>query len=330
MSLHPNLVFLAGLVIILLGAEVLLRGAARIATLMGIRPIIIGLTVVSVGTSAPELAVGIAAARDGYGALAVGNIAGTNILNILFILGLSAWIKPLPIHNLSIKLDVPVMIATSVMLVFMSFDRMLTPREGYILVAASILYTAFLVRLSRKQSSTLKREYAEEYGAGTIAAHERQRKNWGLALNFIFLLGGIALTVLGANLMVDSAVVIARTYGVSEAIIGLTIVAIGSSAPELATTLVATLKGDRDVAIGNLIGSSIYNVLVILGITCIASGEAINISQDILWIDLPLAAGVAVVCYPVFKTDRLVTRKEGAAFVLAYLLYLGILVFVRA
>jgi len=326
MTLHPAIIFLGGLVVIVLGAEMLLRSAARIAGMLGVRPIIIGLTVVSVGTSTPELAVGIAAAAEGRGAMAVGNIAGTNIFNILFILGLSAWLRPLALHLLSIKLDVPVMIATALALILMAWDGVLSRNEGLLLLFAAVIYTVALVRLSRRESGAMRREFAEEYGAERVMPPPGAAlpyTPWGLGVwNALLLLAGMAITVLGAELLVSSATSIAQAYGVSDAVIGLTILAIGTSAPELATTLVATVKDDRDVAIGNLIGSSIYNVLVILGLTCVVAADGIDVSREILWIDLPLAALVAMVCLPVFRSGQAVSRREGAMFVVAYLAYL--------
>ncbi len=326
MTLHPALIFAGGLVIILLGAELVLRGASRIAAMLGIPPMIIGVTVVSVGTSMPELAVGVTAVTDGMGSLAVGNIAGTNILNILFIMGLSAAIRPLKLHLASIRLDLPVMIASAIILFIMAVDGVLTRMEGIVLVLASILYAAALVLHSKKESVEIKKEYEEEFGLISLL---KERSKLTMTINAAILLIGIALSVLGANLLVEGAVSIALGMGVSEAVIGLTIVAIGTSAPELATTMVATYKDERDVAVGNLIGSSISNILVILGLTCIVAPDGIDIGRDVLWIDLPLAAAVAIVCYPVFRSGQMVTRKEGIAFVSAYLIYMLILIFFR-
>ena len=161
MEWHPLVIFIGGLIIILLGAEFVLRSSSRIAAMMGIRPIIIGLTVVSIGTSMPELAVGITAVSEGYGSLAVGNIAGTNMLNILFILGLSAALKPLPLHQLSIRLDVPVMIGAAVILFLMALDGMISRIEGIFLFLAAIVYVVVLIRMSKKESVSLKKEYEE-------------------------------------------------------------------------------------------------------------------------------------------------------------------------
>jgi cation:H+ antiporter len=327
MSVHPAIVFLGGLVVIVVGAEILLRGATRIAAKLGIKPILIGLTVVAVGTSAPELAVGIAAVREGRGAIAVGNIAGTNILNILFILGLSAAIRPLPLQLQSIRLDVPVMTAAAIVLFVMALDGLLSRTEGFMLVSAALVYGAALIRLSRRESAQMKQEFAQEFSPGALQA--QRGIAWG-AWYAALLVVGIGLTVLGADLLVAGAVELARTWGVADAIIGLTIVAIGTSAPEAATTVVATIKNERDVAVGNLIGSSISNILVILGLTCLAAPQGVDVSREVLYIDLPLAAAVAIVCWPVFRSDRMVSRREGIAFVTAYLLYLATLVFVRA
>jgi cation:H+ antiporter len=327
MSFPPILIFLAGLVIIIIGAELVLRGASRFAALIGLKPIIIGLTIVSIGTSMPELAVGITAVSEGRSALAVGNIAGTNIVNILLILGLSAAIRRLPLELMSIKLDVPVMIASAVVLMIMAWNGELSRLEGYILFAGAIVYTVALIRLSKRESSEIRTEYEEEYGKDVLF---KKKPGASLAvLNIAILIVGIGLTILGAEWLVAGAVVIAETFGVSDAVIGLTIIAIGTSAPELVTTIVATIKDDREVAIGNLIGSSICNILVILGITCIVAPNGVDVSNEILWFDLPLAAGVAIVCYPVFRSDKMVSRTEGIVFVSLYVVYLTTLLIFR-
>lgn len=326
MNLPPSVIFIAGLVIIVFGAELILRSAARIASMLGVKPIIIGLTIVAIGTSTPELAVGITAVSEGQPGLAVGNIAGTNIVNILFILGLSAALRPLPLQLLSIKLDVPVMILASFMLLGMSWDGVLTKNEGWILILSAVVYVVVLIRVSRNEPPQVQADYESQYKAEPpLKKYSNAVKFW----NGVLLIMGIALTILGADLLVSGASNIARAFGVSDAIIGLTIVAIGTSAPEIVTTIVATLKDDRDVAVGNLIGSSITNILVILGITCLAVPDGIAIDHQVLRFDLPLAAAVAIVCYPVFRSDRMVSRKEGIVFVLAYLIYLTTLLIFR-
>ena len=307
---------------IIVGAELLLRGASRVAAMLGISPLLVGMTVVAVATSAPELAVGITAAREGRGSLAVANIAGTNMFNILFILGLSAAIRPLPLQLQSIRLDVPVMAASTVVLFLMAWDGLLSRLEGFVLVAASLPYAVALVRWSRRESPEMRQEFAQEFSREALSTG---RGLGHAAWNTTLFLVGLGLTVLGADLLVAGAVNLARLLGVSDVIIGLTIVAVGTSAPELATTFVATLKDERDVAIGNLIGSGISNVLVILGTTCLVSPRGVDVSRDVLWIDLPLAAAVAVICYPVFRTGRQVSRLEGVSFVLIYVTYMALL-----
>jgi cation:H+ antiporter len=327
MAYSPVLTFVGGLVVITLGAELLLRTASRLAALLGLEPIVIGLTVVAVGTSLPELAVGITAAAEGSGELAIANIAGTNIANILLILGLSAAIRALPLRQLSIRLDVPLMIATSVVLIIMAADGRLGRVDGILLMLASVVYFVALIHVTRREKAGIKKEYAEEYSPGVLF---KKKGRLIILTTVIGLAAGIALTIWGAELLVEGAVGMARALGVSDAIIGLTIVALGTSAPELATTLVATFKDDRDVAIGNLVGSSITNILFILGVTCIAAPGDLEVSREILWFDLPLSAAVAIACYPVFRSGQRVSRVEGAVFVTLYLLYIGVLIFIRA
>jgi cation:H+ antiporter len=326
MVFPPAVVFLIGLVVIILGAELVLRSSTRIANFLGIKPIIIGLTVVAIGTSMPELAVGITAAAEGKGALAIGNIAGTNIMNILFILGLSAAIRALPLHSMSIKLDLPVMIGAALALTAMAWDGVLQAYEGILLLLAAVVYTVVLIRFSRMETASIKKEYEEEFQPKRTPP---VKKAWLWAWNIALLGGGIYLTVIGADWLVSGAVSIASSLGVSDAIIGLTIVAVGTSAPELVTTIIATIKDDRDVAVGNLIGSSITNILVILGITCILAPGGIDVSKDILWFDLPLAALVAIICYPVFRSDKKISRTEGTVFVSLYLVYITSLILFR-
>lgn len=322
MEFHPAVIFVAGLVIIILGAEMILRSAARIAVMLRVKPIVIGLTIVSIGTSTPELAVGLTANISGNGELAVGNIIGANLFNILFILGLSAAIRALPIQGQSLKLDLPMIFFSALLLLLLSYDGFISQRDGGILLLGAIIYTIALIRLSQKESIAVQHEFAEEFSAEkTITTWAATSKIW----NLMVLCAGMALSVLGANLLVDSAVSIAESFGVSSAIIGLTIVAFGTSSPELVTTILATIKNDRDVAVGNLIGSGIYNILFILGLTAFAVPGGIHVGTDVLWIDLPLMIAVSLLCYPIFKSNKMVSRKEGAMFVALYCAYIGIL-----
>ena len=319
--------FIAGLIVVIVGAELIVRGGSRVGALLGVSPMVLGLTVVAIGTSTPELAVGLTAAAEGNGGLAVGNIAGTNIVNILLILGLSAWILPLKVQLLSLKLDLPVMVGSALALLWMAWDGLLSRQEGAWMVAASVLYTIAMVRLSRRESLPIQQEFSREYSAKNILPRVATLQG---TVSVLMLAAGIVVAVVGAELLVSGAVDIAKSLGVSDAVVGLTIVAIGTSAPELATTIMGTLKNERDIAIGNLIGSSTYNILFILGVTSLASPAGVPVDAPLLHIDLPLAALVALVCVPVFASDRLISRKEGACFVAAYAVYLGTLIFWRA
>jgi cation:H+ antiporter len=302
--------FVAGLALLSGGAEMVVRGALRLAASLGIEPLMLGLTVVAIGTSTPELVIGITASWQGSGALAVGNIAGTNMVNILLILGLSALLRPLPLHLRVLKLDLPVMIIAAAMMTIMAWDGLLTRLDGGVLFGAAILYTVVLIRVGRGEKQAVKAEFRDMYS-------DDIKTRWAVAQT------KVRYIVLGA-------VGIARAFGISEAVIGLTIVAIGTSAPELATTIVATIKGERDVAIGNLLGSSIYNIFVILGLTCLVSPGGVPVERQLMFVDIPLMAGVALLCIPVFVTGKRVSRWEGGALIAFYVIYMLSLIFSRS
>lgn len=315
------ILFLGGLVILVAGSELVVRGATKVATALGISPMIVGLTIVSVGTSAPELAVGIAAGMQGNGAIAVGNIAGTNVLNLLFIMGLSAFLRPLSLHLQIFTLELPVIVVSAVLMMVLGWDGRLSRGDGLLMFAGGIAYTVLLVRVTQWTSRAARREFAHEFapepGEGPPAAPSV------LIRDVLILLVGIAGTVVGAELLVRGAVQIARIFQISETVIGLTIVAIGTSAPELVTTLVSTIRNERDVAVGNLIGSSIYNILVILGLTCIVTPGGLPVDHDLMRFDVPLMAAVAFGAVPIFLSGKSVSRWEGGAGVLIYFLYIA-------
>jgi len=317
LSMDRIAVFGAGLALLVVGAELVVRGAARLALSFGVKPLLLGLTVVSVGTSAPELAVGLTAGLQGSGSLAVGNIAGTNVVNILLILGLSVLLRPLPLQLQTLKLELPVMVGSAALLMVFAWDGVLTRLDGGVMLVGAVLYTVALIRVSRQESRAVRKEFGEKYGAGIT----RQAAIQARAADTALLAAGLVLSVLGAHWLVSGAVDIARGLGVSEALIGLTIVAVGTSAPELTTTIVATFRGERDVAVGNLLGSSIYNILVILAITCLAPSGGVPVERHLRVVDIPLMTGVAVLCVPVFVTGRRVSRLEGCLFVTMYMAY---------
>ncbi len=313
-----------GLAALVSGAELLVRAGSRLAAVIGIPPILIGLTVVAVGTSTPELAVGIDAALQGNGSLAVGNIAGTNIFNILFILGLSAAFLPLAMEMRTLRFDLPVMTVAAGALLAMAWDGILTRVEGAILVGAAIIYTAAVIHRARRESRAVRLEFAKEYAIPTSRCESGK-----VASNLAGLGLGIVVIVVGAEWLVDGAVEVARIMGVSDAFIGLTVVAIGTSAPELVTTVISTLRQERDIAVGNLLGSSIYNVLLILGITALVPSQGIEVEAVLIYIDLPVMVATTIACVPIFISGRRITRLEGMMFVGAYVAYLTYLIVSR-
>jgi len=307
----------AGLALLILGAELIVRGGTDVAARLGVPPLVLGLTIVAVGTSTPELAVGIDAALRGEGELAVGNIAGTNIVNMLLILGLSALIRPLAIPKQTIRLDLPVIVLASLMLAVAASDGVLSRTEGIVFVTAALVYTLLVLRLARRGAAPTEMAFTD-----ALATHWAHRPLLSAAMLAI----GIAVIVVGADWLVDGAVALARQWRVSEAFIGLTIVAIGTSAPELATTLLSTIRNSREIAIGNLFGSSIYNILAILGIICLVPSTGIPVAEALIKVDIPLMAAVTLLCVPVFLSGRRITRIEGAMFVSAYVAYLVCLI----
>jgi cation:H+ antiporter len=316
---------LVGLLVLILGAELLTRGGSALARQLGISPIVIGLTVVAVGTSVPELAVGIDAALQGNGSLAVGNIAGTNTVNLLLILGLSALIRPLALRIETIRMDLPAMIAAALAMFGMAHDGTLSRLDGGILVLAGIIYTAAVVRSAQQESRAVRVRFTR----APRIPRSRLRARRDMLRNLAALITGIAIIVVGADWFVAGTVGLARLWEVSDTFIGLTIVAIGTSAPELVTTVLTTLKGERDIAIGNLLGSSVYNIFIILGLTCLLPAAGVPVSPELTQVDIPVMALVALVCVPVFLSGREVTRLEGGLFVTAYALYLGYLLLDR-
>jgi cation:H+ antiporter len=306
----------AGLAGLLVGADLLVRGGAALASHLGVRPIVIGLTVVALGTSLPELAVGIDAVRQGSPGLAVGNIVGTNLVNILFILGFSALIRPIAFERRTLRFDLPAMTAASLALWLLARDGTLTWIDGAILCLGGAAYTTGIIWTSRREASAVSADYASRSERTTF------RGRRGLVLRVLTVLAGLGLVLLGAELLVDGSIEIARSLDVSEATIGLTVIAIGTSAPELVTTLTSTLRGDRDIAVGNLLGSTVYNIALVLGITVLAAPADLQVPQEVIAADLVVLTVVALVTVPVLLSGHRISRLEGGAFVATYLGYL--------
>jgi cation:H+ antiporter len=316
------LLFVFGLILMVFGAEVLVRGASRLAVMMGISPLVVGLTVVAFGTSAPEFAVSINAAIANQTSLCVGNVVGSNIFNVLFILGVSSLIVPLIVARQLIRFDLPLVIAVSLLTLVLSLDGSFNRTEGAIFFAGLVAYTCGLVYYSRKQGKAVA---VNEVDA-LIAEPSGRSLTFRLVSNLSFIIVGLVMLVLGANWLVETAVQFARWLQVSELIIGLTIVSIGTSLPEVVTSVVASLKGERDIAVGNVIGSNLFNLLGVLGIAAIVAPAGLAISPDVLQIDLPMMIAAVIIALPVFYSGGVITRWEGIALLTIYIAYMIYLV----
>ncbi|MCH8979706.1 MAG: calcium/sodium antiporter [Armatimonadetes bacterium] len=304
---------LGGLALLIAGANFLVRGASSLAKAVGISPLVVGLTIVAFGTSSPELAIATSAAVSGKAELAVGNVVGSNIANVLLILGLASVIAPLTVKRRLIRFDVPFMIAMSLLMYVMAANGTFERWEGVLLLSIAVAYTWFLVRQSRRQA---KKEAApdEESTPG---------RAW---LNAVLIAGGLVMLILGSNLLVTGATNIARAMDVSELIVGLTIVAVGTSSPEIATTVMAAIKGQREMAIGAVIGSNVYNIVLVLGVASSIAPDAIRIPPSAMNFDIPVMVAVAVACLPVFFSGFKIVRWEGAMFLAYYAAYIAYLI----
>jgi cation:H+ antiporter len=306
------LLFVLGLALLVGGADLLVKGAARIAAMAGIAPLVIGLTVVALGTSAPELAVTVTATARGDPDMALGNVVGSNLTNLLLILGLSALVSPLVVRRRVVSLDIPILVAASVVVLILSLDGAIGRGQGGALLTAGIGYTVLLVRQAR-------RSHAADVDRPPTPKPRRRR----MAVEAAHILIGLTLLVLGSHWLVESARTIGQALGISELAIGLTIVAIGTSLPELATTVVAGIRGQTDMAIGNVLGSNLFNLLIVLGAGAAVSPDGIAANPAAIAFDMPVMLAVTIACFPVFYTGRTVTRWEGAAFVSYFVVYIG-------
>lgn len=303
-----------GLVALYYGANLLVDYAVKLAALIGISSLVIGLTVVAFGTSAPELMVNLAASVSGNTDIALGNIVGSNIFNVLFILGASAIICPLVVHQQLLWWDVPVMIFTSVLLWFFSSKGVLTSENGWVFLLLFFAYTLTLIWMSKKKKE--EAEFDREYVS-------KEAFTWGAVMKLIaWIVLGLFILVVGSKFLVEGSVILARYLGVSELVISLTIIAAGTSLPEVATSFVAAMKKERDIAVGNILGSNIFNILAILGISSVVSPEGIPVPEVALNFDIPVMVAAAVVCLPIFFTGHQIYRWEGGVLLLYYVLYI--------
>ncbi|MDH4225858.1 MAG: calcium/sodium antiporter [Deltaproteobacteria bacterium] len=308
--------FVFGLAVLMGGAEILVRGASKMARIWGMPPLLIGLTVVAFGTSAPEMAISVNSALSHQSEISLGNVVGSNVFNILVILGVSALIIPLVVNQQLVRWDVPIMIGVSVLVYILGYDHVIDRVEGIVLFGGLILYIWFTIRSSPKESPEVREEYVREFG-GNSGNRIRLAGSAGLVI------GGLVLLVAGADLMVDNAVIIATALGLSKMVIGLTIVAIGTSLPEVATSIMAALKGQRDIAVGNAVGSNLFNMMGVLGLAAMVSSNGVAVSQGALNFDIPVMIAVAMVSLPILFSGHLISRVEGAIFVIYYAAYLS-------
>lgn len=319
MNLETVLILLLGLALLIGGAEFLVRGASRIAVAFGISPLVVGLTVVAFGTSSPEFAVSVMASFKGEADLAMGNVVGSNIFNVLVILGLAAVVVPLTVAQQLIRFDVPVMIVVSIATLLLGMDGSIGHLDGTLLFAGAVAYTVFLIRQGRREGNP---EVKEEY-EGHVSRTAGRRK---LLTDIGMVVLGLVALVWGSKCLVTGAVTIAKSFGIPELVIGLTIVSAGTSLPEVAASITAALKGERDIAVGNVVGSNIFNVLSVLGLGALVSPHGIPVSPTALHFDIPVMVAIAVGCLPIFLFGR-ISRLNGVFFLAYYVLYLVYLFF---
>lgn len=326
-----------GLVLLILGGDWLVRGASRIAVAMRLSPLVIGLTVVAFGTSAPELAVSIQAALAGNAGVSIGNVVGSNIVNLLVVLGSASLISPLIVTGQLARFDLPILIAASLGLGIAAMDGRLSLIEGIVMFAALIAYLVYSIRKCRRDhpdEATCEIPgvaNADPINGEPADAGTTEPIRWRRSLPFqaVLLLVGLATLSFGADLLVTGATTVARALGVSDLVIGLTVVAIGTSLPEVVTSLVAAAKGERDLAVGNVVGSNLFNILCVLGLTATvsgATGSPIEVAPSAIGFDIPIMIAITLICWPLFWTGGLITRPEGMLMLVYYGLYNAVMI----
>lgn len=316
MEFALNLLLIAGgIVLLYFGGEALVKNAVVLARSWGISTMVVGLTVVAFGTSSPELAASLAAALSGSPAIAIGNVVGSNTLNILLILGVTALVAPIRAQAQFIKREVPIMIGAALLLFwFLYFDQQVSRLEGLLAVVLLGLYIWFLYQSSAGESAEVQGEFDQEYGRPVQASWQTYG---GVGL-------GLVLLGVGARLLTIGAVELARAFGVPELIIGLTIVALGTSLPEVAASIMAALRREPDIALGNIVGSNVFNILGILGITALV--QPIGLPWESIQRDMWVMLGASVLLWPFLVTGSRLGRREGGVFLGLYVLYVALLI----
>jgi len=325
---------IAGSLLLLFGGEWVVRGASRIAILARLSPLFVGLTVVSLGTSAPEMVVSVTTAMQGQADITIGNVVGSNLFNMLVIVGVSAIFSALVVDRQITSFDVPVMIATCIAMGVVGYNGVIDRLDGILLLIALVAYFAISYVLGRRgaivaPSANLPADADEivDQAAGAPPAPDSIGRKIGAAVQQLVVLSiGIACLILGCDWFVDGSVAFARRFGLSEALIGLTIVSVGTSLPELVTSVAATLKGERGIAIGNAVGSTILNILAVLGVSAVVSPAGIPVLKSIEFFDIPIMVAAAILSWVFLRSHRTVSRFEGIVMVLLYCAYVTYLV----
>ena len=304
--------FLGGLAVLVTGGHALVSGASAVARRFGLSSLVIGLTVVAWGTGAPELAVSLGAVFRGQGGMALGNVVGSNIINILGVLGVSALVTPLVVSRRLVWRDVPILVVLSFAVFFLGANGHLGRGEGAIFFAAGVIYTGYTIHANRREGEKDKKD--------------GPAPEMGLVRAVVLVGVGMVLLVLGARWMVAAASEFARALGVSDLVIGLTVVAVGTSLPEAAASVVAAVRGERDMAVGNIIGSNIFNIVNVLGLTALLTADGVPVPEPALRFDLPVMIAVSLGCLPIFFAGHRIARWEGGLFVVYYAIYVLFLV----
>ncbi len=316
--LEKIVLLIAGLALLLLGGELLVRGASRLALAMRVPRVVIGLSLVAFGTSAPEMAVSVLSSYKGQADIAVGNIVGSDIVNVLLILGLSAVVVPLSVSKRLVRIELPLMIATALLFFVIGYDGRLSRSDGLILIGILLIYIFWMALTARMDPVTAQELSTRNNGA--------PRGAWESTSLVGLVCAGLAGLVVGSNWLIEGAVTLARIIGVSELIIGLTIVAAGTSLPELATSVIASARGERDIAVGNVVGSNIFNILSVIGISTVVSPNGLGVAPAVIRFDAPVMIAVSLACFPIFFSDFQIKRWEGVLFVGYYIFYVVYLI----
>jgi cation:H+ antiporter len=312
------LLLIVGLVVLVIGGELLVRGGSGLGRAFGLSPLVVGLTIVAFATSAPEFAVTVDASLSGNPGLAVGNVVGSNITNILLVLGLSAIVLPLAVRSQLVRIDVPLMVAFTVLLLVLSLDGSVSRLDGVLLVGLIVAYTVGSVLYARRQPS----EALVAAGIAGDGEDAEEPAKPSIPRDLALVVVGVVLLVLGARWLVSAATDIASAAGVSDVVIGLTIVAAGTSLPELVTSVVAAMRGEREMAVGNIVGSNIFNIGAVMGAAAVLSADGVPIASSVIRFDLPFALIVAIALVPVVFTGFTIARWEGVVFVAYYVAYI--------